>query len=142
MELAEQIMEYVKLDDRASHFKLHASENVPSRASEVLEITGPIKDGKLVWKVAYLIYNHHDNCWQWESLTYAANNWGAVATFAEGFLWNRARTKRPNRVELSRIIDTDRDKLLLVSHWELCRDDRVPWKQAIADALMIFKTET
>ena len=140
MELAKEIIEYVKLDDRPSHFKLHASEHVPSR-SEILEITAPIEHGRLVWKVAYLVFNHHDKCWQWETLTYGADNLGAVATFAEGFLWNRARTKRPHRIELSRIIDTDADKLLLVSHWALGRDDRVPWKQVIADALMIFQTE-
>lgn len=100
MDLAKEILEYIKLQDRPSRFELTANGQIyetggngqTARTTEALKITSPVEDGKLIWKVRFF-----DNCampqssMKWETLCYSAENWTGAASFVDGFMQQHCR---------------------------------------------------
>lgn len=111
-DIAATIITRLRLDDRASPFELRAlgrdyahpayTSHRPQNC-DVLKVTAPVKDGRLVFKLSYL--NNHDRTYdfegirvrryrtEWRTITYEKDDWEGAVAFVDAFLSDGCRSE-------------------------------------------------
>ncbi|GHP05923.1 hypothetical protein PPROV_000467000 [Pycnococcus provasolii] len=109
-DIASTIISRLRLDDRASPFELRAlgrdyahpayTSHRPQNC-DVLKVTAPVKDGKLVFKLSYL--NNHDRTYDfegtrryrtgWRTITYEKDDWEGAVAFVDAFMSDGCRSE-------------------------------------------------
>ena len=107
-DVAELIIARLRLDDAPSKFELRATGNDychpeytfhQKKFCEVLKVTAPVENGRLVFKIEYL--DNHDHNYELpparqyrkgkQELTFEKDDWEGAVGFADGFMKSGCR---------------------------------------------------